>query len=335
MAAPSIRRTACLPLAAVLIAAAAGGLAAQDSRAQTPATPTPAPAPAPAPLPDELVLRGDNIVTLTLNGVAVRLEVSAEAFGPPVVNPDVAARVLLLPESRRGWRFGPVVVEGEAATALADFGAGPVPLTVAWASRAASQKADGVIGVHHLPYARVTFAYHDPAAGESVQRFALQRAGGSNTRLGTSVVVGKKKLMMIFVPERCENLITAPTANFIATHQEGGFEPDSAGIAVMDFGVERPTRMMRIAEPILLGDLALTHFAVRIEDYGAPRRVGEIAADDPRFDPNNILVSRRKGRGRPDLLTRIGRDQIAHCSSLTYDLAGGEIRLSCAPISPG
>lgn len=312
-------------LLAALIAVPMSGLIAQD----TAASPVP---PAPLPLPEELVLRGDNLVTLTLNGRPMRLEVSAEAFGLPVVNPAAAAQALLVADDRRGWRFGPVVVEGETASALVDFGAGAVPLAVSWSDRAASDKADGVIGVHHMPYARVTFVFREPAPDEVLQRFPLRRAGGdSNTRLGTEVVVGKKKLMMIFVPERAENLITAPTANFIATHQEGGLEPGSSGIAVMDFGVERPTRMMRIAEPILLGDLALDRFAVRVEDYGEPRRVGEIAADDPRFDPNTILVSRRKGRGKPDLLTRIGRDQIAHCSSITYDLALSEIRLSCAP----
>jgi hypothetical protein len=248
-----------------------------------------------------------------------------------VVNPAIAERALLLAEGRRGWRFGPVVVEGQTATALADFGAGAAPLAIAWADRAASEKADGTIGVHHLPYKRVTFVFHEAAAGEVLLRFPLKSTGGaSNTRVGTEVKVGKKKLMMIFVPERAENLITAPTANFIATHQEGGFAPQSDGIAVMDFGVERPTRMMRIAEPILLGDFAVDRFAVRIEDYGDPKRVGEIAENDPRFDPGNILVSRRKGRGKPDLLTRIGRDQIAHCSSLTYDFAAREIRLSCA-----
>lgn len=285
------------------------------------------------PMPKELVLHGDNIITVTINGMPVRLEVSAEAFGPPVINPETAAQTLLIADSRRGWRFGPVVVEGEAASAPVDFGAGAAWQPVSWSSRTASEKADGVIGVHHLPYQRVTFSFREPAPGEVLHHFPLRSTGGdSNTRLGTEVTVGKKKLMMIFVPERAENLITAPTANFIATHQEGGFEPGSQGIAVMDFGVERPTRMMRIAEPILLGDLALTRFAVRVEDYGDPKRVGEIAADDPRFDPNNILVSRRKGRGRPDLLTRIGRDQIAHCSSITYDLGLREIRLSCAPL---
>lgn len=300
--------------------------------AAVPARAEPELAEAPAPLPEELVVAGDNLVTVSLNGVPLRLEVSGEAFGRPIVNPEVAARLMLVPDGRRGWRFGPVVVEGESAGVAADFGAGPVPMTVSWTPRPASEKADGVIGVHDLPHARVTFALRPPAPGEALQRFPLRRTGGSgDTRLGTEVTVGKKRLMMIFALERAPNLVTAPTANFIATHREGGFEPGSDGIATMNFGVERPTRMMRIADPILLGDLALDRFAVRVEDYGDPSRVGEIGANDPRFDRNNILVSRRKGRGRPDLLTRIGRDQIAHCSALTYDLAGREIRLSCAP----
>ena len=289
-------------------------------------------APTLPPLPTELVLEGDNIITVMLNGTPLRLEVSAEAFGPPVLNPEVAARLALLPEFRRGWRFGPVIVDGMGASVEVDFGAGPTRRPVTWANRPVSDRADGRIGVHNLPHSRVTFSLRPSAGEEKVERFALARGGGrSNTRFGTEVEVGKKKLMMIFVPERPENLITAPTANFIATHQEGGFEPETQGIALMDFGVERPTRMMRIAVPIMLGEMAVERFAVRVEDYGDPRRVGEIGENDPRFQPGQILVSRRKGRGRPDLLTRIGRDQIAHCSTLTYDLEAEEIRLSCAP----
>ena len=37
-------------------------------------------------------------------------------------------------------------------------------------------------------------------------------------------MVGKQRLTMVFAQQRPENLVTAPTANFIATHQEGGFE---------------------------------------------------------------------------------------------------------------
>lgn len=314
-----------LLIAVTLLAATGGAQAAQDG---------PAPL-SPAPLPDELVLRGDNVITVTINGVPLRFEVSADSFGAPLLNPDTAAQLMLFPEGGRGWQFGPVTVEGVTAAVAADFGAGPVPLPLSWTPRRASHKADGVIGVHYLPYARVTFVFHDAAEGESVQRFAMRRAGGrGNTRIGTEVTVGKKKLMMVFAAQRAENLVTAPTANFIATHREGGFEPGTDGMAVMNFGVLRPTRMMRIADPILLGDLVVERFAVRIEDYGNPRQVGEIAPDDPRFDRNHILVSRRKGKGSPDLLTRIGRDQIAHCSAITYDFAAAEIRLSCAAPPP-
>lgn len=286
--------------------------------------------------PNELVLEGDNIIDGTLNGAPIRLEVSAEAFGPPVINPDIAERLLLLSDFRRGWRFGPVTVPGVGGTQMMGFGreSVPVPMTVTWADRAASTKADGVIGVHHLPYARITFALAPPRDDEQVQQFALKRAGGiSDTRLGTGVKIGKRELMMIFAPARADNLITAPTANFIATHQEGGFAADSDGVAVMSFAVERPTRIMRIAYPIELGTLRVDRFAVRIEDYGDPSRVGEIGENDPRYEPGRILVSRRKGKGKPDLLTRIGRDQIAHCSRLTYDLARKTIELSCVPLA--
>lgn len=309
---------------AAIIAPGWAGCASAQTLAQPPAEAAPI-------LADELVLRGDNIVTVTIAGVPVSFEVSGEAFGPAVINPDVAARLMLVADGRRGWRFGPVVVEGQSSRMMADFGAGAAPLTVSWASRPASAKADGVIGVHHLPYARVTFAMRDPGPDELIQRVPLTRTGGrSNTRIGTEVGVGDKRLMMIFVTERRDNLITAPTANFIATHRNGGFEAGSDGIAVMDFGVERPTRIMRIADPVMLGDMAVSRFAVRVADYGTPARVGEIAENDPRFEKGHILVSRRKGRGRPDLLTRIGMDQIAHCSALTYDFALSEIRLRCA-----
>lgn len=301
---------------------------AQAAFAQEPVSP---PAPS-APLPDVLVLEGDNIITVSVNGQPLRLEVSADSFGPPVINPDLAGRMLLVPDDERGWLFGPVVVEGSAATGSVDFGAGPMPLSISWADRTASVKADGVIGVHTLRYRQVTFILAPPTEGEIVQRFPLKRAGGrSDTRLGTEVEIGKKKLTMIFAPQRRENLITAPTANFIATHQDGGFEPGADGMAQMNFAVARPTRMMRIARPIELGDMVIDRFAVRIADYGDPRQVGEIGANDPRFEKGRILVSRRKGRGKPDLLTRIGRDQIAHCSQITYDLEAGEIRLSCGP----
>jgi hypothetical protein len=287
-----------------------------------------------AALPEELVLEGETIIAVLINGTPVRLEVTGEAFGPPVINPELAVRLQLLAEFQRGWQIGPVVIEGGGAVQAVDFGNGAVPVPITWARQPVTTRADGIIGVHHLPYKRVTFLLAPAAADDTVQRFPLKRSGNNaDTRIGTEVTIGKRQLMMIFVPQRADNLITAPTANFIATHHEGGFQPGSDGLAVMNFAVERPTRIMRIAHPIELGELLIDRFAVRIEDYGDPKRVGEIGENDPRFEKGRIIVSRRKGRGKPDLLTRLGRDQISHCSQLTYDLEQAEIRLTCRAIT--
>jgi hypothetical protein len=293
-------------------------------------------APAAAQSPRELVLgTGDNLITVTLNGAPFRLEVTAEAFGPAVVNPQLAEQIPLTAEQRRGWRFGPVTVEGRSGRQVIDFGHEKREITVAWADEPVSTIADGMIGIHHLPYDRVTFMLGAPGEGEQVERLVLKRAGGGlfgNTRIGTPVAAGKREMLAIFVPEFTRhNLVTAPTATFLATHFDGGFTREPPGAVHMRFGVTRPIRMMRIARPLEIGSLAVNRFAVRYEDYGSTERVGDVAENDPRFEKGSILVSRRKQQGRPDMLTRIGSDEIAHCSRLTYDLAARVIELSCAP----
>lgn len=309
---------------AIGLLGALAGLAPAVAAAQQPA--------ALAAQPGELVLEGDNIIAVTINGQPLLLEVSTDAFGVLAINHDIAKKLRLRPHVVRRWQFGRKGVTGGGEIALIDFGGGPQEALVTWApGRTASTKADGEIGVHLLPYARVTFALRHPGdEPQQIHRFPLKLAAPRYAaRLGAEIPIGKKKLLMIFVPNRAENLITAGTANFIATHQYGKFEPGTEGIAVMNLGLERPTRTMRIADPIMLGDIAVNRFAVRIEDYGKPSSVDEVGANEPRFVDNEIIVTRRKPRGRPDLMTRIGRDQIAHCSRLTYDLAGQEVVLIC------
>ena len=166
------------------------------------------------------------------------------------------------------------------------------------------------------------------------QNLALKRVGrlSGNTRIGTPVKVGKRELLAIFVPEFTpHNLVTAPTATFLATHLDGGFTKEPESAVAMRFGVTRPVRMMRLARPLTIGSLEVSRFAVRYQDYGSTERVGEVAEGDPRFEKGRIVVSRRKGEGRPDMLTRIGAEQLSACSRLTYDLAASVIELACTP----
>ncbi|MEM6585221.1 MAG: hypothetical protein AAF692_05655 [Pseudomonadota bacterium] len=286
----------------------------------------------PALLPDEITLTLESVVPVTVNGIELQMEVRPDASGFPVINPDIAARLGLEPRRGADFQFGPVVVPTSVQKAQVDFGAGAKEMKLSWADKAVSTLADGVVGLYDVPFKRVTYELAEPGAVERLQILPLKvRGGGVNKRLGTESDVGRKTMTFIFSLGRTENLITAPTANFIATHQEGGFVEDSDGLARMNFGVKRPTRDMRIAYPIELGDLRIERFAVRVADYGTPNRVGEIEENDLRFDANQILVSRRKRRGKPDRLTRLGRDQIAHCSRLTFDLDAMEASLSCGP----
>ena len=289
------------------------------------------PLPAPLPLPEELVLGDDKLIEVRIGDTPLILEVSAEAFGPITLNADVAERLQLRNEFKSGWVYGPVAVETVGTWERVSFGRHTFDKPVVWAANPASAKADGIIGVHHLPHKRVTFELAATARSQVTHEFTLHRIGGDkDRRIGTEVRVGKRRLLMIFSLDRDENLVTAPTANFLAATFDGGFVNGSDGIAVMGFGIERPTRSMRLARPIMLGKLVIDELAVRLEDYGKANRVGEIGEHDPQFQPDHITVSRRKVRNRPDLLTRVGRSQIAHCSRLTYDFAKLEIRLSCA-----
>lgn len=283
--------------------------------------------------PDELVLPPDHIITVMIDGAQLRLQVTAEASGPAVVNPQIAQQMRWIATFERLWDFG----EGDpfrtvGLSRVVRFGEREGFLPVVWGLGWASKQADGIIGIHQLPYKRITFPIAAPQGEQRVQRFPLIRIGGArNVTIGTRVETGQRPLSAFFTFERAVNVITAPTAEFIATRFDGGFLPGSEGVVELDFGVQRKTRTMRIARPLELGDLLIDHFAVRYSDYGKAKRVGEIAPNDPRFDPKEITVSRRKPKGKVDYLTRIGRDQIAHCSQITYDFTAEEIILTCGP----
>ena len=311
-----------------LAAALAPGLAAQDA-------PVADSLPSPAAV-DELVLPPDHIITLSVEGVPMRFLVTAEANGPARVNPEIAVNLQWRAVFQMLWDYG----EGEPLRSGGmyrrfDFAGTEQSLPVIWSPLPATDVAHGVIGIHHLPYKRVTFPLAPPVGEQTVQRFAMKQVGGDRAMtLGTELDADGKKFKVFFVFEQANNLLTAPTANFIATRFDGGFVPGSEGEVMIDFSTKRRVKMMRLGRPLELGDLLIDTFAVRFEDYGKTSNVGEIGPDDPRFNKNEIIVSDRKPRGRPDFLTRIGRNQIAHCSQLTYDLELRELRLTCGTPPP-
>ncbi|RNJ62707.1 MAG: hypothetical protein EDM03_08600 [Porphyrobacter sp. IPPAS B-1204] len=287
----------------------------------------------PSPSKDELVLLPDHVIRVVIDGIPLKLLVTADASGPVAVNPAVAVNLKWRATAEMLWDYG----DGEPLRSgvmwqRLDFGDRSVTRPVMWSFGRATPLADGMIGIHQLPYKRVVLPLSAPIGQQTVQRFQLKRFGSQQAqRIGTDLDADGRKLKAIFAANYVDNIITAPMANYLASRFGGGFLPASEGVLTMRFGVQRRTRIMQLARPLQLGDLLVDRFAVRLEDYGKARHVGEAGTNDPRFDPNEIVVSDRKPRGRVDFLTRIGRGQIAHCSALTYDFDREEIILTCGP----
>jgi len=280
---------------------------------------------------DELVLPPDHIIPIKINGTVLRMLVTADASGPAAIDPRIVVRLRWRASFQDLWDYSNGdLLQSAGVLRVADFGDRRATLPVMWSLGLPTPLADGVIGIHHLPYKRIVMPLAAPVGEQTIQRFPLLRFAGQRAmRVGTEIDTGERKLKAIFATDFADNIVTAPTANWLATRFDGGFLPESEGKLRMHFGVERRTRMMRLARPLQLGDLLIDRFAVRLEDHGKARNVGEASANDPRFDPDEIVVSARKPRGRIDILTQIGRNQIARCSELTYDLEKDEIRLAC------
>lgn len=306
----------------------APALAAQDAPAVEPGITVTAGRPSAA---EELVLPPDHIITVVINGTAMRLLVTADASGPAAIDPRIVVRLKWGATFQTSWDYGDgFVLRSAGAWRTVDFGDRSATLPVMWTRSLPTPLADGLIGIHHLPYKRIVMPLAAPVGEQTVQRFPLQSWGSQGARrVGTEIDTGDRKLKAIFATDAAENIVTAPTANYLATRFSGGFLPDSEGEVRMRFGMMRRTRIMRLAQPLQMGDLLIDRFAVRLRDYGKAENVGEVDETDPRFDANDIVVTDRKKKGRMDALTRIGRNQIAHCSELTYDLAMKEIRLTC------
>lgn len=280
---------------------------------------------------EELVLPPDHIIRVVINGTEMRMLVTADVSGPAAIDPRIVMRMRWRGTFETLWDYGDGdVVRSIGVVRTADFGDRSAALPVMWSLSLPTPLADGLIGIHHLPYKRIVMPLAPPVGEQTVQRFPLRSWGSQSARrVGTEIDTGERRLKAVFATDMAENIVTAPTANYLATRFNGGFLAGSEGQVRMRFGVLRRTRTMRLAQPLQLGDLLIERFAVRLGDYGKARNVGEAGENDPRFDPNEIVVSERKKSGRMDALTRIGRNQIAHCSELTYDLEMKEIRLAC------
>ncbi|MBN2970500.1 hypothetical protein JW805_00530 [Roseomonas aeriglobus] len=291
--------------------------------------------------PVERVVDGDHIVSLRINGVAMRLRVDPAAPSIALVTPEAAERAHLRIGRRLGIGFGygvgPVTVISSTAVARADFGQGEVKTRVAWASRPFSAVADGTIGPAALPDTVVTVALRAPNANDRTVTLRYDQPGFPMTifGIGWSYATGEidldgQPLNIRFAPNAPRTLATAGAAARLAKAYDGILSGDPASTDIA-FGVARPVRTLTLARPLMLGSLAIGTLGARVSDDGNGMTIREAGAPPSRVDPDEVVVT-AKGKKRDvrrDTLS-IGADLLGRCSSIVFDKPAHQIRLRCA-----
>lgn len=282
-------------------------------------------------LPDELVLSGDNIIDVVIEGRKLRLEVRPDAAGAPTVNPAIA-KELGFKAGMFGFvmSMGPTKVMANSAVHKISFGNKAEKQRILWADRDVSTIADGTVSPASLPYKRVTFQLNAASGSERGFRYALDNFGFfGRVGIGTTITAQDKKMQVVFSLIRDQNLVSAPTGNWLATNFKGAFNGPAAS-TVIYYGVDRPTRPLALGLPLSIGDLAMTNVSVRVSDYGDASGIAEqSAATNPAVGDDQEIVVTGKNIKDIDLRVTVGRGVLNNCSSLTYDLDEREIRMSC------
>ncbi len=278
-------------------------------------------------LPDELVLSGQNIIDVTINGQPLRLEVRPEAAEAPTLNADVAARLGLKP-GMVAFRsmVGPEKVNGNSSVHRVDYGAGERKQRIFWTDRQSSTIADGTISPASLPYKKVTFRLGEAGAGEREINLPLDNFGFlGRLGVGTTLDLNGEKVRFQFSLARDETLVSAPTGNWLAQNRGGKFTGQPRQTLIF-YGIQRPTREMTLSQSIALGPRELVSADVRYSDYGDAS--GIASADDASADSDEIVVVGDKKRD-VDLRIVAGRAFLKGCASLTYDMQKRTLGLRC------
>lgn len=278
----------------------------------------------------ELVVSGDGIVPVTVNGVPgrVRIDPAVPALG--MLNMDYAARARLRAGPFAfGYLVGPRQVNGLSAVTRIGVGDGARPRKrrVGWTERPYLADADGVIGPGGLPQQVIRFVLRPSVPGERTVALPMVNEGGLLGGWGGAyalIDVGRQPMRIRFNPHQPLTLATAGAAVRIAAAHDGRLGGDTSEVEIA-FGIARPVRTLRLATPLPIGPLAISELGVRTADFGNASAIREEGGD-----PDEIIVTGERRRDpRRDRLS-LGADALARCSSITFDKRARQVRLSCA-----
>lgn len=289
--------------------------------------------------PRERAITGDGVIPVIVAGKQAHLRVDPAAPAMPLIDRGLAERAGLKMTGSWGigigYSIGGTGVMSRTQAVRINLGNGTVKRRVGWTSKPFAAVADGSVGPEAFAEPLVRFQLRPARPGERMASFAMTRDtallgmfGNFSTTFGT-IDVGGQPMRVRFDPYHSRTLATAGAAVRLAALYDGIVSGEAVPTEIF-FGIERPVRTLTFRRPLTIGPLTIPVIGVRTNDNGNAASIREAGAMERASDPDEIVVT-AKGRKRDlrhDVIS-LGADYLSRCSSIVFDKAAKQIRLSC------
>jgi hypothetical protein len=260
----------------------------------------------------------DPVITVTLQGVPMRLRVVLDQRNSIELNEDAAARLDLPWDPDAGLNVGRITLPSESA--IADFTLGSLKgkIQVSHHHRACCDGVDGEVGPDLLPFPSVRWERRDAPAANGERALLLEHSD----LFGLASPAGE--LLLRFDLVRADSLATAASGAILARDWGGDWAGDTHTIRAA-FDVKRPVRLMAFRNPGNLAGFRFDALLVRTLDF--PSR--DALPSDP-VAPGDIVVARPIERQRPWPAVTLGTDRLNRCAEIIYTAEPRSLTLRCA-----
>ncbi|WP_375421436.1 hypothetical protein [uncultured Sphingomonas sp.] len=284
---------------------------------------------------NEVIVKGDGIIRVGINGKLAALRIDPAAPGIPLIRRQLAAKAGS--KMKRGspddisYLVGRTLVPVRSQSVKVDFGRGVAKTRVGWSEVPFLDGADGSVGPGGFLEEIVRFVLRDAMPGEKTIALPMERdalssgAAGQLSAIFGLIAVEGKPMRVCFDPHHARSLVTAGAGRRLA-RQNGGVISGDAVPTEIFFGVRRPVRTLTLQQPLQLGTLAIGSLGIRTSDRSSVASVpGESG------DPEDIVVTAKGNKRDPrsDTLS-LGSDYLSRCSSIVFDRKKRVIELTCA-----
>lgn len=270
---------------------------------------------------ETLIVPPNQIVSGSVNGQAMSFQMLAWAPSTLILNPEAVQSLGLKPGPFSGKLIvGKTRDKVMVTVAQYTIGSQATKGQIGWTNRAISPTASGWLGPGAAPFDVVTFQLRPAEAGETPYTLPLVLAGGG---IVTKIRTGDKDLTVMWDNSRGGTIVSGAAGAELA-RANGGSLSGPVSNEMVQLNAERPTRKLRLSNPLRIGPISITDVSVRTSEGG------DSSIPDTDADPSEMVVTAdAKSKIKPDYFVFIGLDDMKNCSSLTFDKPAKLIRLMC------